>query len=203
MKPLPQRKKTAEEIAALREGFMPLAPAPSAIDHTPPPEAAPAPPLPPAEPRPLVEAKPVRSLRKSEQGPSVRVLPAANARSANSAIPAHRHSDQELSQIRRVQAFEVQSPAAHLIALTAHPIIVGAGYFFVIAAVALPIIDWLWASVSYLIPASFCLAAFAVALFIFLKKKRSVHHAGFIAAIAFFTIIFGALYYFPHLRNAP
>jgi hypothetical protein len=198
--PLPQRKKTAEEIAALRDSLAPIG-QPPAIAQAAPSVVPPPVERPPAAPRPPVEAKPVTSLRKSEHGPSTRKpTPVATE---NSKLPTHRRDDYELNQIRRAQAFEVQKPGAFLIALTAHPAIVAAGYIAVITAAALPLIDWLWANVSYYIPAVLCVAGLLVAAFIFLKKKRSLHHAGFIAAIAVFTLIFGALYYFPHLRNAP
>jgi hypothetical protein len=203
MNPLPQRKKTAEEIAALRESLAPIG-QPPAIAQAAAPAPPPPPPVerPPAAPRPPVEAKPVTSLRKSEHGPSTRSKPAPVS-SANSPLPLHRRDDHELNQIRRAQAFEVQKPGAFLIALTAHPAILTAGYACVIVAAALPFVDWLWAAVSYYIPAVLDVAGLVIAAFIFLKKKRSLHHAGFIAVIAVFTIIFGALYYFPHLRNAP
>jgi K+-transporting ATPase A subunit len=41
-----------------------------------------------------------------------------------------------------------------------------------------------------------------VAAFIGIRKPISRHHAAFIAVIALFVIIFGALHYFPHLRHA-
>ncbi len=200
MNPLPQRKKTAEEIAKLREEFMPLAPSPAAAEKSPAPAAIPTPTA--SAPRPPVEAKPVRSLRKSERGPSSsRSTP--SSRSGNSAIPVQRRSEEEINRLRRAQVGTDQSPAAHLIALTAHPAIVAAGYFSVITAALLPIIDWLWTNVSFHSPAILSGAGLIIAGFIFLKKKRSLHHAGFIAAIEMFVIIFGALYYFPQLRNAP
>jgi hypothetical protein len=204
MNPLPQRKKTAEEIARLREEFMPPTPAPSAAAKTE--EAAPAPLPDPVsyEPRPPVEAKPVRSLRKSERIPlpekaAAPIVPV----NPQSALPSHRRSDQELNQIRRSQAFEVQAPAKHLIALTAHPILLGLGYSAAFIAAFLPIVNWLWTDVSYPAPAGFCVLALLTAAFIALKKRRSIHHAAFIGLIALFTIVFGALYYFPQLRNGP
>ena len=202
MNPLPQRKKTAEEIAKLREEFMPQAPAPSAA-ATKIEEPAPAPlPAPVSyEPRPPVEAKPVRSLRKSERGPAPQAAPAPAPHNPGSTLPSHRRSDQELNQIRRSQAFEIQAPVKHLIALTAHPALLGLGYSTAFIAAFLPMVNWLWTDVPYPAPAVLCALALLTAGFIALKKKRSIHHAGFIGLIALFTIVFGALYYFPQLRN--
>lgn len=157
--------------------------------------------MPTAEPRPPTEAKPVRSLRKSERGPAP--APKAQPTSAATHLPSQRRSDFEINQLRRTQAFSVQSPATHLIALTVHPAIAGLGYLCVFTAAALPFVDYYLANVSRYVPGALCVAGLGIAGFIFLKKKRSLHHAGFIAAIAILTLTFGALYYFPHLRNAP
>lgn len=117
-------------------------------------------------------------------------------------LPSHRRNDSELNRLRREQAFSVQSPGGFLIQQTANIFIVGIGYFCVLLAAALPIFDFLFSKVSLYFPAILCLVGIGLAVFIFLKKKRSIHHAAFIATIAVFTLIFGALYYFPHLRNA-
>ena len=233
MSNLPQRKKTPEEIAKLREsmGLGNATPAASETADQETPEAAsattaandtptaiPAPvpsqttasggvpampaPVELADARPPHEAKPVRSLRKSERMPAPAAKASLSGRKQDSHLPAQRRSDVELSQLRRSQAFSVQSPATHLIELTAHPLLVAAGYVPVLLAAVLPFIDRYLANVSLYLPAALCVIGLVVAAFIFLKKKRSLHHAGFIAAIAIFTLIFGALYYFPHLRNA-
>jgi hypothetical protein len=103
--------------------------------------------------------------------------------------------------LRRSQPITT-TPVAHLIALTAHPFIVGLGYVLVIGAAIMPFLDRLLLEVSFYVPAVMCAAGLFIAGFIFLKKKRSLHHAGFIAMIALLVIVFGALYYFPQLRNA-
>ena len=102
---LPQRKKSAEEIAHLRESLgvpaLPESkeepPAPDTIvpthhqailAHHPEPG--------PEEPgtRPI-SPKPVRSLRKSEQVPVLMPVPAEPT--ANSQLPVYRHSDEEIA----------------------------------------------------------------------------------------------------------
>ena len=45
-------------------------------------------------------------------------------------------------------------------------------------------------------------AAMLLAAFIYLRRPISRHHAAFIAVIALFVIVFGALHFFPQLRHA-
>jgi len=211
MSPLPQRKKTAEEIAKLREslGIPDAAPPPPGMQAaTPaaapqPPElvparedtpssaalGTPAPVVPEPIPEPLPEptAPPgdeevriVRSLRKSERLPLPRKTIPVVRTSAESIIPTGRRSESELNELRRQQAFEATSPVVQLQAITAGPFLIGIGYFLALAG---------------------GVGGLAVAAYLWRKKPRSVHHAGFIATIAFFVIFFGALYLFPQLRN--
>ena len=221
---IPQKKKTPEEIAKLREslGFpgaaaeAPPEPAPAPVSpvSAPFPQPAPLPvhaavpipaaPQPAPEPRPPVEAKPVRSLRKSERVPLERPV-SAPVPHADSAIPSHRRSESELNQMRRAQAFENRQapPATHLLAITANPFLVALGYVFAFSAAFMPFADYqYWFKAPFALTASLAGLSLLIAAFIFLKKKRSVHNACFIAAIAFFTLVFSALYYFPQLRNA-
>jgi len=163
----------------------------------------PAPEMPAIEPQAPPEPKQVRSLRKSERGPAPATKPQPAPSDSATVLPSHRRTDFEINQLRRTQAFSVQSPGTHLIAQTVQPLVAGMGYLCVFVAAVLPFIDHFFADVSRYIPGTLCLAGLAISAFIFLKKKRSLHHAGFISAIAILTLIFGALYYFPHLRNAP
>ena len=202
---LPQRKKTAEELAKLREdlgipdapppGMPGVAPAdrvkkpkPPAASKVPEKQAAPS-----DEPLPVPAAKPVRSLRKSERLPAAEPKPIE--RSAT--LPNRRHKEEDLDEIRRREAFAIQSPAIHLQALAAHPVMIGGAYALVIATLVTAIMKTHGGIVL-----ACGIAALAAAAYIFLKKKRSTHHAGFIAAITILTLIFSALHYFPQLRNA-
>lgn len=217
MSKLPQRKKTPEEIAMLREsmglgGPAPaFPPSPELQPHAAPapqpspslPQVAPGTPaIPPAAPRPPVEAKPVRSLRRSEREPSAAQAPRPAPSVGSTQLPVQRHSDAELNQLRRIQSLTNQAPGAFVIAKIAHPILVGLGYLCVVSAAILPIVNHFFTSISMYVPAGLCLAGLVIAAFIFFKKKLSRHHAGFITTIAVFTLIFGSLYYFPHIWNA-
>ena len=241
---LPQRKKSAEEIAKLREtlGILPAAEGssaegapdgePTAEAATPPAAAATAVEIPasgatptaeiapatsPAQqtqavrstalepagsdpagvlPDPARRGKPVRSLRKSEQRPPV----AENTKStpaADSSLPFHRHSARELDQIRRQAAISRHVNPPAFVNQVAHLALVIPGYLLALSA-GLGIY-------FYHLDIGFstgCVSvALLIAVYIFIKKPLSRHHAGFISVIAILVIVFGALHYFPQLRH--
>jgi hypothetical protein len=228
MSQLPQRRKTSEEIARLRESL-----AVSDIPHPPAPVLEPAPPvaahaptpLPPQHepPHPVVlhdahvnhteevpedtEAPPtviggerwVHSLKKSEQGPiivpvhpqeesptgrwvhSLRkseqgpvVVPVIEPADCTSKIPTSRHSEREMLEMKRRGLMSVRPPVPYLLSITAHPVILMFGYLLALAG---------------------GVGGILVALFIFLRKRRSMHHAGFMVAIAGLVLVFGSLYF--------
>ena len=274
---LPQRKKSPEEIAKLREDLGMRVPQPNQdlTDWSDPPAAAPPPPPPPppatrqpppsqspavpvAEPPPpaaptqpqpkqvhslkrservplltpegpkspppddlptvTLTLKPVRSLKKSEQIP----LPAPHAPPPpDTNLPYHRHSDQELQQIRRREALTRHSTVANPKLVVAHTALLVFGYFTALAG-ASPYAAMLYltyfpqdgaactsetpslfafAPLPITIPACCVAAALFVAVFIALKKPISRHHAAFIAVITLFVSVFDILHYFPQLRH--
>ena len=221
MSPLPQRKKTAEELAQLREslGIPQDAGAPAAETDTSPTEA---PPAEPETPKPAAPPKPVRSLRKSEQGPAdpvQRIEPLPGSK-----IPAHRHNERELEQIRRQNALhEMQSSTFDPRKTQAHLAIVLGGYLLAFAGAAIcfpqiytPIYQNLYSfgypaqfrngSLTLFHPATLAavaeLLASAIAVWVFLRHFYSRHHSAFIAMIAVLVLIFGALHFFPQLLHA-
>ncbi|GAA5124784.1 hypothetical protein JIN84_13145 [Luteolibacter yonseiensis] len=137
--------------------------------------------------------KRVRSLRKSEQIP----LPAAHAPPKDSTLPIHRHSDEELGEIRRREMLANSVGAAPPPVLAAHPVLYAPGYLLVLGSAA----GIYFYDVDKMVPAGCVVTAFLIATFIFVKKPLSRHHAAFIAVMALFLIIFGALYYFPQLQH--
>jgi hypothetical protein len=267
---LPQRRKSAEEIAKLRESMgipgvaagedgappsPPLAPPPPAPAAAPEKKAAPAPqrreasaaaqtqaptpaPQPPAfapEPvaAPVIEEeplaprlpKPVRSLRKSEQG-LVERTPAATAsnkkvpavRTEGTALPQRRHNERELMEMRRVQSAAPDQSINHLQHLAVR-------WYWVVLAYALPLLGMLCAFLAHWLPdvpapdfptiamaefsrmpwlgtlgfwllASFSGLGLLMAGWFAWKKPRSRHHAGFIAILAFLVLVFGIIHQF-------
>ena len=239
---LPQHKKSAAEIAQLRESLgipaLPtedapaaaaepqfMAPPPAPSPHTPPPGPKPVHSLKRSErlpvllPEPLQPAaaaapvptdltdggtqeppvqvlKTVRSLRKSEQGPLSPPTPAESAAESN--LPFHRHSDKELQAIRRREALAMLTPVPNPRLAAAHPGLLVPGYLGALVGAA----SIYFYQQPLLVSAPCVTVSLLVATFIALKKPISRHHAAFIAVICLFVIVFGALYYFPQLRNA-
>lgn len=239
---LPQRKKSPEEIAKLRESLgvpapaegedqtlagsyetifpahheatvvhhsapqEPETPAPTA-HHEPKPvhslkrsERTPEIPKPEAgleEPSPVPHLpKPVRSLRKTEQVPTLSATSAEP--SADSKIPFHRHNDKELEEIRRRAAIAMLNPVANPKLAAAHPALLAPGYLAAIAGASC----FYFYQFPMAATAGCAATALLIATFVFLRRPISRHHAAFIAVIALFVIVFGALHYFPHLRHA-
>lgn len=141
--------------------------------------------------------KPVRSLRKSEQVPVLKPAPAEPT--ADSKLPFHRHSDDEIARIRRQDALTMMSshvPNPKLAA--AHFSLLIAGYLFAIAGA----FCFFFPNFPMAATAGCSASALIIATFVFFRRPISRHHAGFIAMIALFVLVFGALHFFPHLRNA-
>lgn len=194
---LPQRKKSPEEIAELRESIgvpgtlspQPSIPATSADTSLPTPEAPTITP-PPAEP------KPVRSLRKSEQRPH-RSLSAPANRHSN--LPEHRHGPKEIEELRRREALaRMGPPPANPKLAMAHNLTVAVGYVSALAGSS-----FFFTKEFPLVAAASCeMVALLTALHIFLRTPLSKHHAGFIAAITLCVTAFGTLHYFPQIQYA-
>lgn len=209
---LPQRRKSAEEIAKLRESMgIPGAavPAPPASEESA--QAAPAKPDSPA-PAPA-PPKPVRSLRKSEQKTEERVRPAVPLSSTG--IPLRRRSEEELMEMRRQQITPPDQSIAHIRRLELPwPVIVlvyllplcGAlCAWFAVWSPGVPPLDfpaaWMadlsrqpWLAKAGLGALGFFgVLAFALSGWIAWKKPRSSHHAGFIAIVTLLVLVFGIL----------
>lgn len=222
---IPEKKKTAEEIAALREGLgippvaPPLAPPPpppampgviGKVEEPP----APAPPQPASGAEPVTHLdpitiplrpqkaviKPSHSLRKQE-------LPLAPAPAAPSPhrteLPAQRHDPRDVAQIRKREALaKLQQPGAdpadHIRKQTASPSLYVPGYLLASAAALAAFRD-----VHYITPAALIGIAIMIMVFIAWRKPRSRHHAALLFIAVFLTLVFGALHYAPLFQNAP
>ena len=221
---LPQRRKSAEEIAKLRESMgIPGAAAESVdptdagdrIDVGDPVDAvqdvksrAVVEPLPPAAP------KPVRSLRKSERKVVERVRPAAAAVDS-AGIPVRRRTDEELMEMRRIQATPPDQSIAHIQQMAVPWPVIALGYllplfgalcaWFAVWSPGVPPMDfpaeWIgdlsrqpWLAKAGLGALGlFGGLSFALAGWIAWKKPRSRHHAGFISIITLLVLVFGII----------
>ncbi len=206
---LPQRKKSAEEIAQLRDKLgIPENSAPAANPSNEnatsgPSVEEPEPAQTEIRPEPQ-QAKPVRSLKKAERLPTD-AQQAQDLRSdrlpelQRNAIPARRHSNEELEGLRKREALSMlDGPTPNPKLAKANGLLIGLGYVCAISAAGCFIIKKfpLTATAS-------CIAiALLIALFISIRRPISRHHAGFIAAISFVVSVFSALHFFPQLHHA-
>ena len=131
---LPQRRKSAEEIAKLRESLgipdeaaqeaqrtnpeTPSEPETSAEDSPAPSEEAPEPvtAITENQERPAPQPKPVRSLRKSERKPALNPLSPVETKNG---IPVRRHDERELQELRKIQAAPPDQSIAYIQQLAA------------------------------------------------------------------------------------
>jgi hypothetical protein len=164
---------------------------------------------PPPEPEPTAASrprgpKPIRSLKRSEREPlpdrsgsSVRVQP------ISSALPAHRHSEEELQEIRRQAALEVKPPISYLQSLTAPLWLVAPGYLLPLTGGVLSLIAPL-VFVAFLFHPAYALSGGGFGIlagaFIF-TKVRSRHHGGFILALSILVLVFVLLKLFDPLKH--
>jgi hypothetical protein len=221
---IPQKKKTPEEIAALREqlGMPPTAPDPAVPDPADPADpdpsdpATPPAPEPSASPAPAAEPivhldippvsvepqriapKPSHSLRKHD-------LPLAPAPPSThrTELPKSRHDTRDISQIRKREALAAlqqpgMDPATHLRKQTASPFLYVPGYLLAAGAGITA-----YHSFHYITPATLLALSSAIVIFIALRKPRSRHHAALLFIAVFLTFVFAALHYAPLFQNAP
>lgn len=246
MSPLPERRKTPEELAALRQSLGIPAEAPVvASEESPvevplsgPPEVVVAE-LPELEVGvteeseevestelgeevvKVVRPRPVRSLRKSA-GLSVDQPKGRIARGDSGVIPAKRHSDDELNQIRRESQLtpsvgDILPKAAHAgVLLLLYGLILLSVLIVGLGAIcqSIPISDlpfeWLMVASqkdSFPMVLFGILAVGAVVLllgagWVAWARPLSRHHAGFMTIIAVLVLVFGTLYFFPELHGA-
>lgn len=197
MSALPERKKSAEEIARMREqmGLPFVSPAPADSAEQEPVEAEPV--VPPS--------RPVPSLRRAEREPEGSALPEISS----SGLPVRRRSQRELDELRRresLRALSMETPPAvvQFQSKTAHWLLVALGYLLALTSAAgtwhqfleIPKRDGYWLAFGG------GGAALLLAAFIAVRKPLSRHHAGFVAVTVALVLVFALLYYYPNLNPA-
>lgn len=220
---IPDKKKTPEEIAALRDGLgIPLAPVATEPAIAPPPPPVVGAPLPTApevleEPDPdepvfhlnvppvptnpaRVEAVPIHSLRRSDPP-----LAAAPAVTHKTALPSKRHDPSDIAEIRRRETLaQLQQkdpshdPAAHLRRQKASPFLYVPGYLLAIAAAAVA-----YQRVHHVTPLALLGLASLIMIFIAVRKPRSRHHAALLFILIFLTLALGGVHYAPLFKHGP
>lgn len=126
------------------------------------------------------------------------VVPISVSAETEGKIPNRKHSPSEIDRLRRqgalAQVEQVFDPRLQ----KAQPFLVALGYIPVIIGAS---IAWFYEQ-PIIVTAPFVGFSMLVALYVFLRKPISRHHAGFIFAICFLAIAFGILHYFPQLQHA-
>lgn len=216
---LPQRRKSAEEIAKLRESMgipgssvVPEEPVPETTDlFTPPADEEELPPPPPP--------KQVRSLRKSEQGPVERRPVARTPVPKAAAIPVRKHTEKEIATLRAQSAtppdhsihylLQLTAPKSMIVALYAGPLLgASAGGLSKWAPTLTPSdfpMEWMaqlsrnpaTPSIGLGILVATCAVSLLMSAWIAVKKPRSRHHAGFATILAVLVLTFGIIYHLP------
>lgn len=192
---IPTRKKTPEELAALREEqgfFQPQNPPASPFTAAPPPETTA--PAPAREVRP--KKRTIHTLRKVE----LPLYPAPEVKQ-KTALPGYRRSTADLAEIQRREALANFSatptdPIAHLKKLEAHPVLLCAAYLPAFAAIYTA-----WNAFHFITPITLICVSGLLTAYIFWRKKRSRHHAAILFIILAMTLVFGGIHYAPYFTQ--
>lgn len=215
---IPQRKKTPEELAALRAQELASHPA----FQTPPPPVDPAssssqmPAIPdtiaimPEEnmqrhtahaSSPQTE-KPVR-LRKNPpmKHGQVHVFdglrPAAAAEiSAGSPgthvpLPQRKHDDRELQELRHRGLMQTRPPVKRIMAMELHPFLSSLLYLIALIMIILTVRFWSYEGIErYYTPGAGCGSLLLISLFLYFKKPRARHHAAILSGLCLVVLGF-------------
>jgi len=210
---IPQKKKTAEEIVALRQRLgipqptsepdaTPAQQAPPLQSQPPAPARAVEPiaklDLPPIMPAEKNDLKPRRSFRKHDLP-----LAPAPAITHKTELPSLRLDTRDFSQIDKREALAAlqqssMEPITHLFNQTASPFLYAPGYLFALAAGITAYHRFL-----YITPAALLSLSTIILLYIAWRKPHSRYHAALLFVIVFLTLVFGALHYATYFQNAP
>lgn len=227
---IPERKKTPEEIAALREGLgipdkPPAPPEQKTPRHpAPEPEATPVPRRPPVHLEPDITNTAPES---ATQPVHLNVPPAptsppevstinshslrkhelplapAPAVTQKTSIPTHRHDPRDIAEIRKREALAKLNQPEVDPAL--HLRKQTAHPLLYIPGYLLSVVAaiTIYKHFHHFTPLALLLASLLLVIFIALKKPRSRHHAALIFIVIFLTAVFGGLHYAPLFQNAP
>lgn len=203
MTPLPQRKKTAEEIAQLRDQLGVPAGVEDPETERQEPErvatmAAAKPSSPPAQ---QATASPQSGLWLPPPSyPEVMRLKSPAPQAEERKIPAKRHSDEELEEMRRREMLgKINEPApTNIKFMAAHPALITGGYLLAAIGICgfwIKAYPWIAIIIGSVL-------ALAVAGFMALRRPVSRHHAGFISVISVLVGVFSTIQHFPQLQHA-
>jgi hypothetical protein len=206
MSDIPTRKKSPEEIAALREKEL-AARVPATPQVTPQPQAAPPSALaPPQQNQPAVlPAYPKKSLRKrpelhgtphvfdglrpqEAQGQS---SPSQPASAPAAALPSQKRSDQEIMRMRQRDLMQTRPPVAHIQSMALHPFLVAMLYAATLATPILTSRYWHLASPArWYAPGVGGGVLLVLSVVIYFSKPRGRHHAAIVCGVVLVNLCF-------------
>jgi hypothetical protein len=215
MSDIPKRKKTPEEIAALRDKEF-AARIPVAPQAEKPQAVAPQRNQPLARPLvlPVKSEKKLKRQRAEPHGtPHVFdglrpqeavgvILPSEQVTHAHTALPERKHNEREIMQMRRRDLLQTRPPVARIRTMALHPFLVGVLYAFALTIPFLTFRYWqMEPPKNWLAPGVGCSVLLALSGIIYFNKPRARHHAALICAIALVTLAFCILITlkFPHV----
>lgn len=106
-------------------------------------------------------------------------------------LPTKRHDEQEILQMRRKHAFQTRPPVEKIRNMALHPILVGFLYVFLLAVPILTRRNWhLPPPLRWYAPGIGCGLLMLFAVLIYFTKPRARHHAAFLFGIAILTLGF-------------
>ncbi len=211
MSSIPQRKKTPEELAALRaqEFANRPTPPPAAVSQAPATlqtNVASRPPLPetPVDFLPAVATEePVQRLRKSaprkngqlqvfdglRPAAANEIFPAAQG--TNAQLPRRKHDDLELQELRHRGLMQTRPPVQRIVAMQLHPFFTGLLYLIAIAVVIFTVRNWSHEGQQrFYSPGAGCSLLLLTSLFLYFKKPRARHHAAILSGISLVVLGF-------------
>ena len=197
MTPLPQRKKTAEEIAQLRDQLgVPPGVEGQQVEQV----AKTATSKPPSPPAGQVTASPQSDLWLPPPNYPEAMGPKSPAPQADRRkLPAKRHSNEELEEMhRREMLSKINEPApTNIKFMAAHPALIAAGYLLAASGLCgFWIKTYPW--IAIIIGSALALA---ISGFMAVRRPVSRHHAGFISVISVLVGVFGTIHHFPQLQH--
>jgi hypothetical protein len=225
--PLPERRKTPEELAELRESLG-ISAAPEKTPEAEKDDLQAAVFSPPAEsesalPESTAETEPtIHSLRKSARLPVDQPKPQKSQ--GGGALPTRRHTDEELMRLRRMQSTATGAAIEDLGRKTLSTPGLVLGYTAVGLAAVLLMLDAWWLTRTPILDLPFdWLRSFVevewhalsmkagigglagggllFAGWIAWRRPLSRHHAGFLTIMAMLVLVFATLYFFPNLHG--
>jgi hypothetical protein len=215
---IPQRKKTPEELAALRAQELASHPAHQVPQVPDQPEMdSPAKPLPSsrvekssqevselsavdsADPLPEMRTR-LRKPPPAKHGqiqafgglrPAAAAEVSMGSQGTHAALPHSKHDSRSLQEMRHRGMMETRPPVQRIMAMQLHPVFALMLYLMAFAVIVFTIRHWSHEGTQrFQIPAIGCGSLLLISLFLYLKKPRARHHAAILSGLCLLVLGF-------------